>query len=51
MFAAKKELINSLVNLILKDERYRKEQREEHYWRLIEEAEKTGRKRGLILIR
>ncbi|HEY8391419.1 MAG TPA: DUF2508 family protein [Capillibacterium sp.] len=40
MFAEKKELINSLVNLIIKDDRYRREQTEENYWRLIEEARK-----------
>ena len=40
MFAEKKELINSLVNLINKADRYRKAQTEEKYWRLIEEAKK-----------
>ena len=38
MFAEKKELINSLVNLLSKVDRYRKKQTEEKYWRLIEEA-------------
>ncbi len=40
MFAEKKELINSLVNLIIKDDRYHKKQTEEKYWRLIEEAKR-----------
>jgi hypothetical protein len=40
MFAEKKELLTNLMNLIIKDDLYRQKQREERYWRLIEEAKK-----------
>lgn len=40
MFTEKKELINSLLNQIIKAEGYRKKQAEEKYWRLVEEAKK-----------
>jgi len=40
MFAEKKELINNLLNQIIKAEGYQQKQAEEKYWRLVEEAKK-----------
>jgi ABC-type nitrate/sulfonate/bicarbonate transport system substrate-binding protein len=40
MFTEKKELVNKLLNQIIKAESYRQKQAKEKYWGLIDEAKK-----------